>query len=86
MKLTSALLTLLAAAYPILGADKLTMEKAMQVREPSDLQFSPDGKRVARRYCGSLIRRSNSWNRCSARRQSQSQPTPTCIKGLSCRS
>ena len=47
MKLTSALLTLLAAAYPILGADKLTMEKAMQVREPSDLQFSPDGKRVA---------------------------------------
>ena len=47
MKITSALLTLLAATYPVLGADKLTIEKAMQVREPSDLQFSPDGKRVA---------------------------------------
>ncbi len=47
MKFTSALLTFLAATYPILGADKLTIEKAMQVREPSDLQFSPDGKRVA---------------------------------------
>ena len=29
------------------AADKLTVEKAMQVREPQDLQFSPDGKRVA---------------------------------------
>jgi dipeptidyl aminopeptidase/acylaminoacyl peptidase len=29
------------------GADKLTVEKAIQVREPSDLHFSPDGKRVA---------------------------------------
>ncbi len=47
MKITSALLTLLAATYPVLGADKLTIEKAMQVRDPSDLQFSPDGKRVA---------------------------------------
>ena len=37
----------LAATYPVLGADKLTIEKAMQVREPSDLQFSPDGKRLA---------------------------------------
>ncbi|MGD0773819.1 MAG: S9 family peptidase [Candidatus Solibacter sp.] len=47
MKYTSALLTLLAATCPVLGADKLTIEKAMQLREPSDLQFSPDGKRVA---------------------------------------
>ena len=29
------------------GAETLTIEKAMQVREPSDLQFSPDGKRLA---------------------------------------
>ena len=28
-------------------AETLTIEKAMQVREPSDLQFSPDGKRLA---------------------------------------
>ena len=47
MKITSTLLTLLVATYPVLSADKLTIEKAMQVREPSDLQFSPDGKRVA---------------------------------------
>jgi dipeptidyl aminopeptidase/acylaminoacyl peptidase len=47
MKITPALLTLLAAAHAVLAADKLTIEKAMQAREPSDLQFSPDGKRVA---------------------------------------
>jgi dipeptidyl aminopeptidase/acylaminoacyl peptidase len=29
------------------AADKLTIEKAMQVREPQDLQFSPDGKSIA---------------------------------------
>ena len=29
------------------AADKLTVEKATQVREPSDLHSSPDGKRVA---------------------------------------
>ena len=33
--------------FPALAADPLTIEKAMQVREPSDLQFSPDGRRVA---------------------------------------
>ena len=47
MKITFALLTLLAASYPVPAADKLTIEKAMQLREPSDLQFSPDGQRVA---------------------------------------
>jgi dipeptidyl aminopeptidase/acylaminoacyl peptidase len=47
MKIASTLLTILVAACPALGADKLTIEKTMQVREPSDLQFSPDGKRVA---------------------------------------
>ncbi|HXB73672.1 MAG TPA: S9 family peptidase [Candidatus Acidoferrales bacterium] len=47
MKITFTLLALLAAAYSALGADKLTIEKAMQVREPSDLQWAPDGKRVA---------------------------------------
>jgi dipeptidyl aminopeptidase/acylaminoacyl peptidase len=31
----------------VFAADKLTVDKAMQVREPQDLQFSPDGKRVA---------------------------------------
>jgi len=46
LNLTLTLLGLVAA-YPALGADKLTIEKAMQVREPSDLQFSPDGNRVA---------------------------------------
>src|SRR5580704_2644537 len=39
-------LTLFALSLSF-GADKLTIEKAIQVREPSDLQFSPDGKRVA---------------------------------------
>jgi dipeptidyl aminopeptidase/acylaminoacyl peptidase len=34
-------------AASALAADKLTPEKALQVREPSDLQFSPDGKRLA---------------------------------------
>jgi len=38
---------LVASAALLSGADKLTIEKAMQVREPSDLQFSPDGKHVA---------------------------------------
>ena len=33
--------------FPALAADPLTIEKAMLVREPSDLQFSPDGQRVA---------------------------------------
>jgi len=47
LKFTFTLLALVAAAYTALGADQLTIEKAMQVREPSDLQFSPDGKRVA---------------------------------------
>jgi dipeptidyl aminopeptidase/acylaminoacyl peptidase len=47
MKFTLALMAVLAVAFPVLGADKLTIEKAMQVREPSDLQFSPDGTRVA---------------------------------------
>ena len=47
MKLSLALMTLLAATLPIRAADKLTIEKAMQVKEPSDLQFSPDGQRVA---------------------------------------
>jgi dipeptidyl aminopeptidase/acylaminoacyl peptidase len=40
-------MALLGAAYPAPGAEKLTIEKAMQVREPSDLQWAPDGKRVA---------------------------------------
>jgi dipeptidyl aminopeptidase/acylaminoacyl peptidase len=31
----------------VFAADKLTIEKAMQVRDPQDLQFSADGKRVA---------------------------------------
>ncbi|HLH39561.1 MAG TPA: S9 family peptidase [Bryobacteraceae bacterium] len=30
-----------------MSADRLTVEKAIQVREPSDLHFSPDGRRVA---------------------------------------
>lgn len=47
MKFTFAALTLLAAVFPALAVEKLTIEKAMQVREPSDLQFSPDGARVA---------------------------------------
>ncbi len=46
MKLTLALIAV-AAAFPAAGADKITIEKAMQVREPSDLQFAPDGKRLA---------------------------------------
>ena len=36
----------LSVAASLSGAP-LTIEKAMQVREPSDLQFSPDGKRLA---------------------------------------
>jgi dipeptidyl aminopeptidase/acylaminoacyl peptidase len=40
-------MTLLGAAHSAPGADKLTIDKAMQVREPSDLQWAPDGKRVA---------------------------------------
>jgi dipeptidyl aminopeptidase/acylaminoacyl peptidase len=35
------------AIHCAFAADKLTIEKAMQVREPQDLQFSPDGKYVA---------------------------------------
>ena len=35
------------AIFPLAAAEKVTPEKALQVREPSDLQFSPDGKRVA---------------------------------------
>lgn len=35
------------AAATAFSADKLNVEKAIQVREPSDLHFSPDGKRVA---------------------------------------
>jgi dipeptidyl aminopeptidase/acylaminoacyl peptidase len=41
------LLRLLLLAGIAFSADKLTVEKAIQVREPSDLHFSPDGKRVA---------------------------------------
>src|SRR5579864_5532272 len=41
----TAFVLLLSGA--LFGADKLTVEKAIQVREPSDLHFSPDGKRVA---------------------------------------
>jgi dipeptidyl aminopeptidase/acylaminoacyl peptidase len=37
----------LLAIQGAFAADKLTIEKAMQVREPQDLQFSPDGKRLA---------------------------------------
>lgn len=40
-----ALLLLLAGAA--FAADKLTVEMSIQVREPSDLHFSPDGTRVA---------------------------------------
>jgi Tol biopolymer transport system component len=39
-----ALFVLAASAF---AAEKLTIEKAMQVREPQDLQFSPDGKSIA---------------------------------------
>lgn len=46
MKFTVTLAALLAA-FPVHAADKLTIEKAMQVRQPSDLQWAPDGKRVA---------------------------------------
>src|SRR5215469_13182481 len=38
---------LFVLAGAAMAADPLTVEKAIQVREPSDLQFSPDGKRVA---------------------------------------
>jgi len=40
-------LTIMLLAGSGFAADKLTLEKSIQVREPSDLQFSPDGKRVA---------------------------------------
>ena len=46
MKFTLTLVALLSS-FPAHAADQLTIEKAMQPREPSDLQFSPDGKRVA---------------------------------------
>jgi dipeptidyl aminopeptidase/acylaminoacyl peptidase len=42
---TSALFLVLTGG--VCAADKLTVEKAIQVREPSDLHASPDGKRVA---------------------------------------
>jgi dipeptidyl aminopeptidase/acylaminoacyl peptidase len=38
---------LFLCAAALSGAEKLTIEKAMQVREPSDLQWSPDGQRLA---------------------------------------
>jgi len=47
MKFTFAILMLLATVVTARSADKLTIDKAMQVREPGDLQFSPDGARVA---------------------------------------
>ncbi len=37
----------LAALSTAQAAEKLTIDRAMQVREPSDLQFSSDGKRLA---------------------------------------
>ena len=40
-------LTVLLLAGVGFAADRLTVEKAIQVREPSDLHFSPDGKQVA---------------------------------------
>ncbi len=40
-------LLVLGIAGALCAADRLTAEKALQVREPSDLQFSPDGKRLA---------------------------------------
>ena len=42
----SAALILLSVGF-LTAADKLTVEKALQVRELSDLQISPDGNRVA---------------------------------------
>jgi dipeptidyl aminopeptidase/acylaminoacyl peptidase len=38
---------ILLAMQSAFAADRLTVEKAMQVREPQDVQFSPDGKHVA---------------------------------------
>jgi dipeptidyl aminopeptidase/acylaminoacyl peptidase len=37
----------LLAIHSAFAAERLTIEKAMQVREPQDLQFSPDGKLIA---------------------------------------
>ena len=45
MKRTLALFALIAPF--LLAADRLTIEKSMQVRELQDPQFSPDGKRIA---------------------------------------
>jgi dipeptidyl aminopeptidase/acylaminoacyl peptidase len=45
MRTKTAMLLLLAGVA--FSADPLTVEKSIQVREPSDLHFSPDGKRVA---------------------------------------
>jgi len=45
--LKAVLVFAVLSLFPALAADPLTIEKAMQVREPSDLQFSPDGRRVA---------------------------------------
>ena len=45
--MTKKLAFLLVLAGAAMAADQLTVEKAIQVREPSDLHFSPDGKRVA---------------------------------------
>jgi len=44
---TRTLVLCLCTAGAALAATPLTIEQAMQVREPSDLQFSPDGKKVA---------------------------------------
>ncbi len=45
MRKTQTLLLLLAGVA--FAANELTVEQAIQVREPSDLHFSPDGKRLA---------------------------------------
>src|SRR5215468_203174 len=44
MRLCSTALLLLSSVY---AADKLTIDQAIDHRELSDLQFSPDGKHVA---------------------------------------
>src|SRR5436190_8756990 len=41
------LLGALALTATLHSADKLTIDQAIDLRQPSDLQFSPDGKRVA---------------------------------------
>ena len=47
MRLRLTALALLASPGLVCAAERLTIEKALEVRELTDLQFSPDGKRVA---------------------------------------